>query len=104
MSRFHCSCGFAIDRAEEFGDHLHQVFDRDDDIGTDGQVHRELADTAPASHACACGFAASDLADFDDHLLLAFITHDGVGTDGERHVPEDPSSPDRWYVRGATDG
>jgi hypothetical protein len=99
VSRFHCSCGFAIDLAEEFGDHLHQVFARDDDIGTDGKLHRELADTDPASHVCACGFAANDLADFDDHLLLVFITPDGVGTDGERHVPEDPSSPDRWYVR-----
>ena len=25
MSRFHCSCGFAIDLAVEFGDHLQEL-------------------------------------------------------------------------------
>ncbi len=101
MSRFHCSCGFAIDQAEEFGDHLHQAFARDDDLGTDGRIHLELADTRSPDHACACGFATTDLTDFDDHLLIVFITLDGIGigTDGERHVPVDPSTPDRWYVR-----
>ncbi len=99
MSCFHCSCGFAIDPAEEFGDHMHQAFARDDDTGTDGQAHYERADTDPATLACACGFAATGTADLDDHLLLMFITLDGIGTDGEKHIPADPSTPDRWHVR-----
>ena len=99
MSRFHCSCGFAIDRAEEFGDHMHQVFARDDDIGTDGRIHRELADAGPAKLVCACGFAATDTAEFDDHLLIVFITQDGIGADGGKHVPVDPATPDRWFVQ-----
>ena len=103
MSRFHCSCGFAIDHADEYADHLHQAFARDDDTGTDGRVHRELADATQARHACACGFAASDTTEFDDHLLIMFITPDGTGTDGARHVPADPSTPDLWYVRRAID-
>jgi hypothetical protein len=104
MSHFHCACGFAIDLSEEFGDHLHQVFARDDDIGTDGRVHCELANADAAKYVCACGFATTDRAEFDDHLLIVFITPDGIGTDGERHVPEDPSTPDRWHVRRSADG
>lgn len=103
MSRFHCSCGFAIDQAEEFGDHLRQAFARGDDIGTDGRVHAELGDARPGTQVCACGFAAVDRAELDDHLLIVFITDDSIGTDGERHVPADPSTPDRWYVRRAID-
>ncbi len=103
MSRFHCAYGFAINQAEEFGDHMHHAFARDDDIGTDGHVHRELADSDQAQHVCACGFATSDTAEFDDHMLMVFITADGIGTDGERHVPADPSTPDLWWVRRAVD-
>jgi hypothetical protein len=103
MSRFHCACGFAIDLAEEFGDHLHQAFARDDDIGTDGWVHVELDGSRSGAHVCACGFAAVGRADFDDHLLMVFITADGIGTDGDRHVPVDPSTPDRWHVRRSAD-
>ena len=103
MSAFHCSCGFAIDQADELADHLHQAFARDDDIGTDGHVHRELAGPNSAEHVYACGYAASDTTEFDDHLLIAFITPDGIGTDDARHVPADPSTPDRWYVRRAID-
>ena len=102
MSVFHCECGFAIDDADEFGDHLRQAFARDDDIGTDGLVHRELAGTGQARHACACGFATASMAEFDDHLLIMFIPPDGVGSDGHRHIPIDPSTPDRWHVRRAT--
>jgi hypothetical protein len=104
MSVFHCSCGFAIDCAEEFADHLHQSFGSDDDIGTDGRIHYELADTGPAMHGCACGFATRGVAEFDDHLLMAFIAPDSIGSDGAKHVPADPSTPDRWYVRRAIDG
>jgi hypothetical protein len=103
MSRFHCACGFAIDHAEELADHPHQAFARDDDIGTDGHVHRELADAGQAQHLCACGFATSDATEFDDHFLIVFVTADSIGTDGARHVLEDPSTPDRWYVRRAID-
>jgi hypothetical protein len=102
MSRFHCSCGFAIDHADEFGDHMHQVFARDDDIGTDGHVHRELADTGSTGHVCACGFVG-ERAEFDDHLFIVFIAPDGVGNDGERHVPVNLATPDRWYVRKGID-
>jgi len=101
MSSFHCSCGFAIDLAEEFGDHMHQVFARDDDIGTDGRAHRELADVDHNDHVCACGYVATDAGDLDDHLLIVFITSDGVGNDGQEHIPVDPATPDRWYVRGS---
>jgi hypothetical protein len=99
MSQFHCSCGFAIDAADEFGDHLRQVFARADDLGTDGQAHLEVADADPARLVCACGLAATGTAELDDHLLMVFIGPDGMGIDGERHVPVDPSTPDRWYVR-----
>jgi hypothetical protein len=98
MSRFHCSCGFAIDVAEEFGDHMHQAFARDDDIGTDGHAHHELAGVGRSGHVCACGFAADATTDFDDHLLIVFVTPDSIGADGGKHVPVDPSTPDRWFV------
>ena len=99
MSAFHCSCGFAIDLAAEFGDHMHQVFARDDDIGTDGRAHHEIADADPIKLVCACGFATREMTDFDDHLLIVFVTPDGIGNDGDKHVPADPSTPDRWCVR-----
>jgi hypothetical protein len=103
VSHFHCSCGFAIDLAEEFGDHMHQVFARDDDIGTDGRAHRELADADRSKFECACGYVATDTDDLDDHFLMAFVTPDGIGADGEKHVPVDPSTPDRWYVGRSAD-
>jgi hypothetical protein len=99
MSHFHCSCGFAIDLADEFGDHMHEVFARDDDRGTDGHIHHELAGADPIMFACACGFATTDATEFDDHLLIVFVTPDGIGTDGGKHVPVDPSTPGRWFVR-----
>jgi uncharacterized protein YndB with AHSA1/START domain len=112
VSRYHCSCGFAIDDPDEFGDHYRLAFTPEDDIGTDRRVHAELADgharatgrypnTVPVRrHVCACGFAADDTPELDDHLLIAFITPDGTGTDGGRHVPMEPSTPDRWYIAG----
>jgi hypothetical protein len=99
VSRFHCACGFAIDHAEQFADHMHQAFARDDDTGSDGQAHYERADPNLAAFACACGFTATKTADFDDHLLLVFLTPDSIGTDGEKRTPADPSTPDRWHVR-----
>jgi hypothetical protein len=103
VSLFHCSCGFAIDAADEYGDHLEAAFTRLDDIGIDGRVHLELAGTESRRRMCACGFAADDILEFDDHLLMVFVTPDGIGTDGERHVPVNTSTPDRWYVRKADD-
>jgi hypothetical protein len=103
VSAFHCSCGFAIDDADEFGDHIRLVFARDDDIGTDGQVHADLAGGPANGHQCACGLTTTDLAEFDDHLLIVFVTLDGIGTDGERHVPVDTATPDRWHVRKFAD-
>lgn len=102
MSVFHCECGFAIDDSDGFGDHMRQAVARDHDFGADGHVHRELAGTGQARHARACGFATASMAEFDDHLLIVFITPDGVGSDGNRHVPIDPSTPDRWHVRRTT--
>jgi hypothetical protein len=49
---------------------------------------------------CACGFATDDTPEFDDHLLIVFITPDSIGTDADKHVPLDPSTPDRWYIPG----
>jgi hypothetical protein len=96
---FHCSCGFAIDDPNEYGDHLNMAFARHDDMGIDGRVHLELATTGASTRTCACGFATDDASEFDDHLLMVFVTPDGIGNDGERHVLVNPSTPDRWYPR-----
>lgn len=106
MSVYHCSCGFAIDDADEFGDHLREVFDRPGDLGADGRVHAEVtgvtsgADRRQPWHVCACGFETGDTAEFDDHALLVLIPPDNTGTDGTKHIPVDPSTPDRWYIQG----
>jgi hypothetical protein len=39
MSRFHCSCGFGADEADEFNDHLLPTITPKDGIGTDGERH-----------------------------------------------------------------
>ena len=46
MSRYHCSCGCAVDSVGEFGDHFREVFIPADESGTDGQVHTELTASA----------------------------------------------------------
>ena len=99
MSAYHCSCGFAIDDADEFGDHLREVFDRDDETGTDGRVHTEVTPEGQRQPlVCACGFRADSGPELDDHLLLVRIPPDSTGRDGEKHVPVDPSTPVRWYI------
>jgi hypothetical protein len=105
VSLFHCSCGFAADDPDELGDHFRVVFTPEDDAGTDGRVHAELADDSAqraglpaAAHVCSCGLATDDASDFDDHFLLAFIPPDHAGTDGRRHSVVDPATPDRWHV------
>jgi hypothetical protein len=77
VSRYHCSCGFAIDHPGEFGDHYRMAFAPEDDIGIDGSVHAELAndyvratrrhpDAVPLPrHVCACGYATGDTPDLD---------------------------------------
>jgi hypothetical protein len=104
MSFFHCSCGFAIDDAEAFADHLGWVFDRDDDIGIDGDPHAEINPSGLSAHLCACGFSVADPGEFNDHLLFVVIPVDGIGIDGNRHVLVDPATPRRWYARRPTDG
>jgi hypothetical protein len=98
MCLFHCTCSFATDAPEAFADHLGWVFDRDDDIGTDGAPHAEISHPGPPAHLCACGHATADAAEFNDHLLLVVIPPDGIGADGARHVPVDPATPHRWYA------
>lgn len=101
MSIYHCACGFAIDEADEFGDHLRQVFERHDDTGTDGCVHVEV--TPPGQRnplVCSCGFRSDDTPDFDDHLLLVRIPSNSIGNDGEKHVPVDTATPVRFYIPG----
>lgn len=98
MSAFHCSCGFAIDDAEAFADHLGWVFDRDDDIGIDGIRHAEVSHNNPPAHLCACGFTAANPVDFNDHLLIVVIPTDGIGLDGKKHVPVETATPGRWYA------
>jgi hypothetical protein len=100
MSLYHCSCGFAIDDADQYGDHLNLAFARSDDIGTDGLIHFE---STAGERACACGVSVADPSELNDHLLMAFVTPDGVGGDGEKHVPTDLSTPERWYLKNATD-
>jgi hypothetical protein len=98
VSAFHCSCSFATDEAESFGDHLGLVFDRDDDIGTDGNRHAEIFHEGLPGHLCVCGYASADPQEFNDHLLVIVLTADGIGIDGERHVPVDTATPHRWHV------
>lgn len=99
MSVYHCACGFAINDAAEFADHLLEVFDRV--TGTDGRPHAELitGDDRDSRVVCACGFRADTGTELDDHLLLALIPPDAIGVDGQKHVPLDPSTPvGRWFV------
>jgi len=103
MSQFHCSCGFAIDDPESFADHLVWVFDRNDDIGTDGHPHAEITHPNSSTHQCHCGYATTDPVDLNDHLLLVVIPPDNMGLDGARHVPIDPTTPSRWYVSRPAD-
>jgi hypothetical protein len=103
MSGYHCSCGFAIDDPDALADHLGWVFDRDDDIGTDGSPHAEISHPALPSHLCACGYTTTDAAELNDHLLLAVIPADGIGIDGNRHVLVDLATPRYWYAMRPAD-
>lgn len=103
MSRFHCSCGFAIDDPEALADHLGWAFDRDDDTGTDGKAHAEITHAGLPAHLCACGYSSADPADFNDHLLIVVIPADGIGIDGTRHALIDLATPALWYAMRPAD-
>jgi hypothetical protein len=75
-----CSCGFAELADEELIDHLLRVFDPDDLVGNDGQVHEERDRLA-----CACGLRAITPEELDAHILDAFTPGDGIGRDGRKH-------------------
>jgi hypothetical protein len=75
-----CSCGFTEFDDEDITDHLHLVFEPDDRVGSDGQVHGE------GDHlTCACGLAAITAEELDAHLLKVFTPDDAIGRDGKRH-------------------
>jgi hypothetical protein len=100
MSAYHCACGFAVNDADEFGDHLREVFDLTDTTGTDGLVHDEVM-TSPDRQrliVCACGFETASIPEFDDHVLRVLLPPDGMGKDGQKHVLVDPSTPVRYFV------
>lgn len=102
-SAYHCSCGFAVNDPDLFGDHLREVFERPDESGIDGRVHDELdlpADPErPLGVICSCGYVAADPAEFDDHALLMLLPPDAIGNDGDKHTLTDPSTPPPpWIV------
>jgi len=103
VSNYHCACGYAIDDPEALADHLGWVFDRDDDIGTDGRPHAEISQPGRAGHLCICGYTTTDPTDFNDHLLIMVIPPDGIGIDGDRHVLVDPATPRHWYAMRPAD-
>jgi hypothetical protein len=77
-----CLCGFTETAGadEMIDDHLLEVFETDDDRGTDGQVHVE----GVTSFFCACG-AGGSTKELDAHLLLVFTPANYVGRDGNKH-------------------
>jgi hypothetical protein len=75
-----CSCGFTELDDEDITDHLHLVFEPDDRMGNDGQVHEEKDRLT-----CACGLAAITAEELDFHLLKVFTPDDAIGRDGKRH-------------------
>lgn len=86
---YQCECLFTASEADDFMDHLLEVFDPGpSDLGTDGQAHAEL--TGPGKRACSCGFAAPNWPAMDAHLLAAFVTPDRIGTDGRKHASSLP--------------
>jgi anti-sigma regulatory factor (Ser/Thr protein kinase) len=80
MIRAQCSCGFTELDDEEITDHLQQIFEPDDLVGKDGQVHEERANLT-----CACGLTVNTAEELDAHLLKAFTPDDATDRDGNRH-------------------
>lgn len=84
MIAVQCSCGFTELDDEEITDHLHRVFEPDDLVGNDGQIHEERA-----ALTCACGLVAITSWELDLHLLKVFTPADGIGRDGRKHEAVD---------------
>jgi hypothetical protein len=77
-----CACGFERLEDEEVSDHLLAVFEPDDALGTDGQVHSE-----DDNRVCSCGFSAATGDELDTHFLAVFMPADSVDRDGVHHKP-----------------
>jgi hypothetical protein len=77
-----CACGFERLDDEEVSDHLLAVFEPDDAIGTDDQVHQE-----DDNRVCSCGFSAAIGDELDTHFLAVFMPADSLDRDGVRHQP-----------------
>ena len=86
-----CSCGYTAEDADDFRDHLLEVFTRKDAIGADGRAHDEIAAGPPGQRTrtlrCFCSYATREGPEFDDHVLAMFLTPDRIGIDESRHVP-----------------
>jgi hypothetical protein len=89
MTAVKCLCGFTENSDEQLADHLYEVFEPGNLVGTDGKVHEELDGLT-----CACGLKATAPEALDEHLLSVFTPADGIGRDRTRHgaaLPETSS-------------
>jgi hypothetical protein len=77
-----CACGFKELADEQVIDHLFAAFEPADFVGTDGNIHEEMA-----VRVCSCGFSAISGAEMDAHFLAAFTPAGQVGRDGHTHEP-----------------
>jgi hypothetical protein len=82
MPATRCSCGFERLDDEEVTDHLLAIFEPEDSVGNDGQVHQE-----GTTLACLCGVIAASVGQLDAHFLAMFTPADSVGRDGAKHTP-----------------
>jgi hypothetical protein len=76
-----CACGFERLADEEVSDHLLAVFESNDSIGTDSQVHQERE-----LRVCSCGFSAASGEELDAHFIAVFTPANFVGRDGKEHA------------------
>jgi hypothetical protein len=79
MTAVRCTRGFTELDDEQIIDHLHSMFQPDDNCGNDGLPHEEGQNLA-----CSCGFTAT-ASELDSHFLKAFMTDDDIDRDGQRH-------------------
>ena len=84
---YQCECLFSTGDRDDFTAHILEAFSPKGDIGTDGQLHHELADH---ERMCACGFTANQWSEIDGHLHAVFVTPNGVGQDGLKHTTSLP--------------
>jgi len=75
-----CLCGFEELPDERLIDHLLEVFEPDDAIGNDGEMHEETSRLR-----CSCGAVSTTSESLDEHMLRIFTPDDAVGRDGHRH-------------------